>query len=48
MGHKTIILPIRGMTCASCASHIEKALRELPKVLSVNVNLATERATIEY
>jgi len=39
MGHKTIILPIRGMTCASCASHIEKALRELPKVLSVNVNL---------
>jgi Cu+-exporting ATPase len=39
---------VGGMTCASCVSHVEKALRELPGVVSVNVNLATEKATVEY
>lgn len=43
-----IVLPIQGMTCASCVSRVEKALRSARGVLSVNVNLATERATIEY
>ncbi len=41
-------LAIGGMTCASCVSHVEHALSELPGVLSVNVNLATEKATVEY
>jgi Cu+-exporting ATPase len=41
-------LPIGGMTCASCVAHVERALSELPGVLSVNVNLATEKATVEY
>ncbi|HEC36025.1 MAG TPA: copper-translocating P-type ATPase, partial [Anaerolineae bacterium] len=36
------------MTCASCASHVEGALAKTPGVLSVNVNLATEKATVEY
>lgn len=39
---------IVGMSCASCAARIEEALRELPAVQKVNVNLATERATVEY
>ncbi|HHV55162.1 MAG TPA: copper-translocating P-type ATPase [Firmicutes bacterium] len=39
---------IVGMSCASCVARIEEALRELPAVQKVNVNLATERATIEY
>ncbi|MBE3577812.1 MAG: copper-translocating P-type ATPase [Limnochordales bacterium] len=39
---------IGGMTCASCAAHVERALAELPQVQKVSVNLATERATIEY
>ncbi len=43
-----ITFRVGGMTCASCVGHVEKALRELPGVLSVNVNLATEKATIEY
>jgi Cu+-exporting ATPase len=42
------ILPIAGMTCASCSQHVEEALRKLDGVLEVNVNLATERATVEY
>ncbi|HEX7587848.1 MAG TPA: copper ion binding protein, partial [Anaerolineae bacterium] len=42
-----ITLPIGGMTCASCVAHVEGGLREVPGVLSVNVNLATEHATVE-
>ena len=39
-------LPILGMTCASCVSRVEKALRQVPGVEDVAVNLATERATV--
>jgi len=45
---KTESLPIEGMTCASCVAHVEKALVETPGVLSVSVNLATEKATVVY
>ncbi len=42
-------LPITGMTCANCASTIERTLRrKVPGVLSATVNLATERATVDY
>ena len=39
---------VGGMTCASCAANIEKALAKVPGVISVNVNLASEKATVEY
>jgi Cu+-exporting ATPase len=39
-------LKIGGMTCASCVSRVEKALRSVPGVLEAQVNLATERAHI--
>ncbi len=39
-------LGIRGMTCASCATHVTRALRRVPGVEDAAVNLATERATI--
>jgi len=38
-------IKIGGMTCASCVSHVEKALLGIPEILSVKVNLATETAT---
>lgn len=41
-----LALPISGMTCASCASHVEKALNDVPGVEQATVNLATEIATI--
>lgn len=41
-----LTLPIEGMTCASCALHVEKALMALPGVDHVAVNLATEAATL--
>ncbi len=40
--------PIKGMTCASCAARVQKALGSLEGVLSAGVNFATERATVEY
>lgn len=43
-----ITLPVGGMTCASCVSNIERALRKVDGVLTANVNLAAEKATIEY
>ena len=49
-GEKTreISLKISGMSCASCAATIEKALKRLEGVRSANVNFATEQATVEY
>jgi P-type Cu+ transporter len=41
-------LPITGMTCANCALTIERTLKRLDGVVSANVNLATERASVEY
>jgi Cu+-exporting ATPase len=41
-------LPIGGMTCASCVAHVEGALADVPGVIDVNVNLATEKATLSY
>jgi Cu+-exporting ATPase len=40
-------LPIAGMTCASCVARVEKAVRAVPGVQAVAVNLANERAEIE-
>jgi len=42
-----VTLPVTGMTCASCARHVEQALTRTDGVLSANVNLATHRATVE-
>jgi Cu+-exporting ATPase len=41
-----VTLDIFGMTCASCALRIERALREVPSVLTADVNFATGSATI--
>ncbi|MGY2272242.1 heavy metal translocating P-type ATPase [Pseudomonas azotoformans] len=46
-GSTTFDLPISGMTCASCAGRVERALGKVPGVQSVSVNLANERAHIE-
>ena len=45
---KNVSLNIGGMTCAACVSHVEKALRGVEGVESSAVNLATERATVQY
>jgi Cu+-exporting ATPase len=42
------IFPVQGMTCASCVARVEEALKSVPGVVSVSVNLASEKATVEY
>jgi len=42
-------LPIIGMTCANCALNVERALnRDVPGVVSAEVNFASERAAVEF
>ncbi len=42
------IFPVSGMTCASCVARVEQALSGVPGVISASVNLASEKATVEY
>ena len=42
------VFPVEGMTCASCVSRVEKKLRSLDGVTDAQVNLASERATVDY
>ncbi len=39
---------VKGMTCAACSAAVERALKGLYGVVSVNVNLATGKALVEY
>jgi cation-transporting ATPase V/Cu+-exporting ATPase len=45
-GHEPVELDLEGMTCASCATRIEKVLTRQPGVVQANVNFATERARV--
>jgi Cu+-exporting ATPase len=47
MSTKTVVLPVQGMTCASCVGHVERALKGVDGVTAARVNLASERATVE-
>jgi len=48
MATRKSIFPVSGMTCASCVAHVEQALAGVSGVISANVNLASEKATVEY
>ncbi len=45
---KTTIAEVKGMTCASCAISVKKAIKNTPGVIETSVNLATNKATISY
>ncbi|MFQ5428199.1 MAG: heavy metal translocating P-type ATPase [Thermodesulfobacteriota bacterium] len=44
----SLTLGLTGMSCASCAAKIEKALKGVPGVLKASVNFASEKAAVEY
>jgi Cu+-exporting ATPase len=48
IGNGDLLLPIEGMTCASCVQRVEKALTKVAGVLEANVNLATEQAHVRF
>jgi heavy metal translocating P-type ATPase len=46
LSEKTLTLPVTGMSCASCAGRVERALQAVPGVTLATVNLATETAAV--
>ncbi|NML31530.1 heavy metal translocating P-type ATPase [Paraburkholderia antibiotica] len=44
---RVVEIDVGGMTCASCAMRVEKALSKVPGVARATVNLATEQARVE-
>ena len=48
LANPTLDIGIGGMTCASCVSRVEKALKKVPGVEAAAVNLATESARISF
>ncbi|MEG6612173.1 heavy metal translocating P-type ATPase [Pseudoclostridium thermosuccinogenes] len=45
---RDVTIPISGMTCASCAKAVERAIKKLPGIREVSVNYATEKARVLY
>ncbi len=45
---RTLDLPVKGMSCASCSSTVERGLTSLDGVSSADVNFASGRATVKY
>ncbi|MHC1694676.1 MAG: heavy metal translocating P-type ATPase [Eubacteriales bacterium] len=46
--NSSVVIPIGGMTCAACSSRLEKVLNKTEGIASATVNLATEKAMVEY
>ncbi len=40
--------PIKGMTCGNCVRHVEKALKSIPGIALLEVNLEKQEAFVEY
>lgn len=46
--HPSISLEVDGMTCASCVGRVERALKAVPGVEDASVNLATQKAEVQF
>ncbi len=46
--YKKLDLKIGGMTCAACSKAVERVVKKLDGVENISVNIATEKATINY
>lgn len=45
---KKMTVKIKGMSCAACSARVEKGLNKLPGIIRATVNLATEKAVVEF
>lgn len=45
---KTVTIPVEGMSCAACAARVKKALKEIPGVQAVELNLERRNAQVGY
>lgn len=47
-GESSVVLPVKGMSCASCVDSVENSLRRLSGVKEVSVNISMERAHVAF
>lgn len=47
-GMKTVVIPIEGMSCMSCAARVTKTLESLKGVSDAEVNLADRNARVQF
>ncbi len=45
---REVTFGVTGMTCASCVARVERSLEKVPGVVEASVNLANEKAAVEY
>lgn len=45
---ESLVMPVEGMTCASCVGRVERAIKAVSGVAEASVNLATERAEVTF
>lgn len=45
---KTVLIPIEGMSCMSCAARVTKTLKSLKGVADADVNLAERNARVQF
>ena len=45
---RTVVIPVEGMSCASCVASVTRATKAVEGVKHVDVDLAGARATVEY
>jgi copper chaperone len=45
---ESITIPIEGMTCGGCVANVERVLKAIDGVQSVNVSLDPARAVVEF
>ncbi|MCC3145415.1 heavy metal translocating P-type ATPase [Halanaerobium sp. Z-7514] len=48
MSEKKLTFSVTGMSCASCAQSVEKALKNTEAIVEANVNINTEKATVKF
>ncbi|MCK5545489.1 MAG: heavy-metal-associated domain-containing protein, partial [Desulfobulbaceae bacterium] len=48
MDHLKVTLPITGMTCANCASNIERSVKKLDGMAETSVNFASEQLIARF
>lgn len=47
-GSKTVVIPVEGMTCASCVAQVKRALKAVDGVVEVKVELEQRSARVRY
>lgn len=45
---KTVVIPVEGMTCASCAANVKRVLKAIDGVFEAKIDLRKRSATVQF